>query len=144
MEEEGQRAVLRHGVATIDTVDLYFGIAVVGQDSLVFLPVRTDTTPLPTAATPVYESFPTDHVLWSQLSRKKLSEFLPFFNAYFSSPTITRDSTILYWGFAPRDMTNDVYAMRYDFRNGHLDSLFLNRQDPLATDYRYHLRTPQI
>jgi len=144
MLEEGQRAVLRHGGVTIDTVDLAFGVAVVGEDSLVFLPVRTDTVPLPTeSATPAYESFPTEHVLWSRTSRRKLSDLLPFFDALFSSPTITGDSMILYWGVARRDSTNALYAMRYDFQSAHLDSVFLNRQDPLATDYRYHLGRPQ-
>jgi hypothetical protein len=144
MLEEGQRAVLRHGAVTIDTVDLAFGVAAVGEDSLVFLPVHTDTVPLLTSDTPAYESFPTDHVLWSRTSRRKLSDLLPFFDAYFSSPTITSDSKILYWGVARRDSTNALYAMRYDFQSAHLDSVFLNRQDALATDYRYHLGTPQM
>ena len=144
IEEEGRRAILRRGGTAIDTVDLTFGVAAVGADSLVFLPVRTDTVPLPTTSVPTYESFPTEHVLWTPVSRRQLRELLPFFNAYASSPTIPRESVIHYWGIQPRKPTNRLYAMRYDFRTARLDSLFLNREDPLATDYRYHLGTPQI
>ena len=54
------------------------------------------------------------------------------------------ESVIHYWGRAPRDSTSRVYAMRFDFRSARLDSLFLNREDSFATDYRYHLGLPQI
>ena len=140
----GQRAILRRGGVAIDTVDLTFGVAAVGEDSLVFLPVRTDTVPLSEASVLSYDSFPTEHVLWTPMSRRKLRDLLPFFNAFFSSPSIARESVILYWGLGPGDKTNRLYAMRYDFRTARLDSLFLNREDRLATDYRYHLGTPQI
>ena len=143
-EEEGQRAILRHGAVAIDTVDLYFGVAAVGEDSLVFLPVRTDTTPLFRTSVPMYESFPREHVLWTPTSRRKLHDVLPFFDAYFSSPTISSTSVIHYWGIAPKTPTNRLYAMRYDFRKARVDSVFLDREDALATDYRYHLGIPQI
>jgi hypothetical protein len=142
--EEGTRAILRRGGVAIDTVDLSFGVAAVGEDSLVFLPVRTDTVPLGTTPEPAYESFPTEHVLWTPVSRRELRNVLPFFDAYFSTPIIARKSAIHYWGIARRDSTNRLYAIRYDFPTARVDSLFLNREDPLATDYRYHLRTPQI
>jgi len=140
----GKRAILRRGGVVIDTVDLTFGVAAVGEDSLVFLPVHTDTVPLSTASVLSYDSFPTEHVLWTPVSRRKLRDLLPFFNAFFSSPSIARQSVILYWGLGPGDKTNRLYAMRYDFRTARLDSLFLNREDRLATDYRYHLGPPQI
>ena len=142
--EEGTRAVLRRGGALIDTVDLTFGVAVVGRDSLVFLPVRTDTIPLGTTPQPAYESFPTEHVLWTPASRRELRHFLPFFNAYFSSPNFARSPAIYYWGIAGHDSTNRLYAMRYDFPTARVDSLFLNREDRVATDYRYHFGLPQI
>jgi len=140
----GKRAVLRREGVAIDTVDLNFGVAAVGEDSLVFLPVHTDTVPLSTASVLAFDSFPTDHVLWTPVSRRKLRDLLPFFNAFFSSPSIAHQSVILYWGLGPGDKTNRLYAMRYDFRAARLDSLFLNREDRLATDYRYHLGPPQI
>ena len=142
--EEGTRAILRRGVTSIDTVDLGFGVAAVGQDSLVFLPVRTDTVALMTDTGPSYESSRTDHVLWTPVRRRELSDFLPFFDADRSSPTISRNSVIYYWGIARRKPTNRLYAMRYEFRTARLDSLFLNREDALETDYRYHLGLPQI
>jgi hypothetical protein len=144
IEEDGQRAILRHGGVTIDTVDLNFGVAAVGQDSLVFFPVRTDTVPLPTTSVPSYESYPREHVLWTPASRRQLRDLLPFFNAFISSPTTPLEGVIHYWGVQPYGKTNRVYAMRYNFRTARLDSLFLNREDPLATDYRYHFGLPQL
>jgi hypothetical protein len=145
IEEEGQRAILRRAGTAIDTVDLEFGVAAVGGDSLVFLPVRTDSLPLPTTSVPSYESYPTQHVFWTPTSRRELRDMLPFFNAFASSAVIPSQSEqIYYWGIAPRTPTNRLYAMRYDFRTARVDSVFLNREDPMATDYRYHLGTPQI
>jgi hypothetical protein len=144
IEEDGQRAVLRRAGVAIDTVDLNFGVAAVGQDSLVFFPVRTDTLPLPTTSVPSYESYPTEHVLWTPVSRRELRDVLPFFNSFISSPTTPRDGVIHYWGVQPYGKTNRVYAMRYNFRTARSDSLFLNREDPVATDYRYHFGLPQI
>jgi hypothetical protein len=144
MMEDGQRAILRRGGVAIDTVDLNFGVAAVGVDSLVFAPVRTDTVPITTTSPPWYESWPRQHVLWTPASRRELRELLPFFNEYFSSPTIPLESVIHYWGIQPHKPTNRLYAMRYNFRTARVDSLFLNREDPLATDYRYHLTTPQV
>jgi hypothetical protein len=143
IEEDGQRAVLRRAGVAIDTVDLTFSVAAVGKDSLVFFPVRTDTLPLPASA-PSFESYPTEHVLWTPVTRRKLRDVLPFFNSFISSPTTPRDGVINYWGVQPYGKTNRVYAMRYNFRTAHLDSLFLNREDPVATDYRYHFGLPQI
>ena len=142
--EEGRRALLRRRGVVIDTVDLGFGLANVGEDSLVFLPVRTDTVPLHTEPVPSYESWPTAHVLWTPLSRRELSDFLPLFDAYASSPQISPESVIYYWGISKQKPAKRLYAMRYEFRTGRLDSLFLNREDPLATDYRYYLGLPQI
>ena len=142
--EEGQRAVLRRGGSMIDTVDLTFGVVAVGQDSLVFLPVHTDTTPLRTTPEPVFETFPTEHVFWTPVSRRELRDFLPFFNSNFSSPVITRDSSVLYWGLARHERASRLYGMRYDFRTAHLDSLYLNREDSTGTDYRYHFGRPQV
>jgi hypothetical protein len=142
--EDGVRAILRHNGTAIDTVDLGFGVAFVGADSLVFLPVRTDTLPLPTATVTSYESFPTEHVFWTPATRRKLSDVVPFFNAFASNAIIPTGSVIYYWGVAPKPPTNRLYGMRYDFRAARVDSVYLNREDPLATDYRYHLRTPQI
>jgi hypothetical protein len=144
MLEEGARGVLRRGSVAVDTVDLTFGVAAVGKDSLVFLEVRTDTTPVHTTEPPWFESFPTEYVLWTPSSQRKLSELLPFFHPYFSSPIVTADAMILYWGLARRDSTNAVYAMRYTVSSARVDSLFLNRYDPLATDYRYHFGHPQV
>jgi hypothetical protein len=144
MLEDGARAVLHREGVVIDTVDLtLFDLTVVGQDSLVFLAVRTDSVPITTPTQSWHESSPTEHVFWTPQSRRELRDILPFFFASSSSP-IVHGSVIYYWGIAPRNPTNRLYAMRYDFRTAHLDSVFLNREDPLATDYRYHLNTPQV
>jgi hypothetical protein len=144
MFEEGQRAILRRAAVGIDTVDLGFGVNLVGTDSLVFLAVRTDSAPLTTCSPPCYESWPTEYVFWTPESRRELRNLLPFFSAFSSSPQMAGESLIYYWGLAPHDRTNRLYAMRYDFRTARADSTSLNRDDPIATDYRYHLPTPQI
>jgi hypothetical protein len=141
--EDGQRAVLRRGEVMIDTVDLFFGVAAVGQDSLVFLPVRTDTAAITGGSVTWHESYPTEHVFWTLASRRELRAFLPFFNAYFSSPTIARESVIHYWGMERDGSAYRLHAIRYDFRTARLDSLFLNR-DSAGTDYRYHFRPPRV
>lgn len=141
--EDGQRAVLRRGEVMIDTVDLFFGVAAVGHDSLVFLPVRTDTAAFAMDSVTVHESYPTQHVFWTLASRRELRAFLPFFNAYFSSPTIARQSVIHYWGMEREGSAYRLHAIRYDFRTARLDSLFLNR-DSAGTDYRYHFPPPQV
>lgn len=143
--EEGKRAMLRRRGVVVDTVDVtLFDVTTVGKDSLVFLRVRTASTPFRHDSATYYDSYPTAYVLWTPASQRKLSDFLPFFDDYFSSPTIQNESTIYYWGIARRDTTNRLYAMRYQFRTAHLDSVFLKREDPLATDYRYHLGLPQV
>jgi hypothetical protein len=143
--EEGKRAVLRHGREIIDTVDLAFGVLAAGKDSLVFLPIRTDSVGFSDGAgSIVHESSPSVHFLWTPLRRRKLSDVLPFFNADLSSPTIADKLAIHYWGLPHRDTTCRLYAMRYDFRTARLDSLFLRHQSVGPTDYRYVFGVPQI
>ena len=144
-EEAGQRGVLRRGGVAIDTVDLTYGVTAVGEDSLIFLPVRTDTVPeLPNAKLLPSAASLTDYTFWTPTARHRLRDLLPFFDSFLSSPTKPRDGVIHYWGIALQRPTNRIYAMRYDFRAARLDSIFLNREDALATDYRYHFGTPQI
>jgi hypothetical protein len=142
--EEGQRAVLRRGREIIETVDLAFGVLAAGRDSLVFLPIRTDSVGWSDGTYVHHESSPTEHVLWTPQRRRKLSVVLPLFNADFSSPTIADKLAIDYWGFSPDSGEVRVYAMRYDFRTTRLDSLFLRRERGVATDYRWVYGVPQI
>jgi hypothetical protein len=142
--EEGQRAVLRRGREIIDTVDLVFGVLVAGKDSLVFLPIRTDSVGFSDGSNVYHESSRTEHVLWTPLWRRKLSDVLPLFNADFSSPTIADRFAIHYWGLSPDSGQVRLSAMRYDFRTTRLDSLFLRRVPGVATDYRWVYGVPQI
>lgn len=142
--DEGERAVLRRGGVPIDTVDLAFGVRVVGRDSLVFLPVRSDSSCVEGSDPPFpCEDVATEHVLWTPSGRRELRQWLPHFYARSSSPTIGSDSLLYYWSIARHDSTFRLSAIRYDFRTQRLDSLFL-RYDTMATDYRYHLWTPRL
>lgn len=95
--EEGDRAVLRRRGIVIDTVDINFGILFGGKDSLVFLPVRTDTVPFVLDSIVEYQSGQTEHVLWTPGLRRELRDILPFFDSFFSSPTIVDKPAIYYW-----------------------------------------------
>ena len=143
MLEEGERAVLRAGGTTIDTVDLSFGVQPIGGGSLVFLPVRS------MAVDSVEASLlsgapgqPTDHVLCTPTERWVLRSRLPYFDSYFSSPVVL-DSAVVYWGIreAPANEPHWLYAIRYDPRTKRLDSLAL-RTETFGTDYRYYLAPP--
>lgn len=143
MLEEGQRAVLRAGPATIDTVDLTFGVQPAGGSSYVFLPVRSlavDSIEQSLLSGPSGQ--PTDHILCTPTERWTLRSRLPYFDSYFSSPVVL-DSAVVYWGI--RALTEGgpdrLYAIRYDPRTKRVDSLAL-REEALATDYRYHLAPP--
>lgn len=137
----GEQALLRRAGTTIDTVDLTFGVVSVGTDSLVFLPVRSERFFSGESVVGVDIS-PTDHVLWTPSRRRELREFLPLFSNA-SSPIVTNESIIYYWGIAPSEQAFRTYAVRYDFRTARLDSLFL-RMDHMATDSRFHLSEPEI
>jgi hypothetical protein len=137
----GKQALLRRAGTTIDTVDLTFGIVSVGTDSLVFVPVRSGSIS-PGDSLAWVETFPTEHVLWTPSRRRELREFLPLFQDS-SSPIVTTESIIYYWGIAPAEQAFRTYAMRYDFRTTRLDSLFL-RVDDMASDRRFHLSEPEI
>jgi hypothetical protein len=141
--EEGHRVVLRAGSTVIDTIEVHFGVHRLGQDSLVFLPVRAydaDSTTRATMAAP--PGWPTDHVLCTPNGRRMLSEILPHFNSGFSSPAVL-DSALYYWGMRAEGTEGRyrLYAMRYAPREARLDSLFLREEAP-ATDFRYYYSPP--
>lgn len=145
MIEEGRRAVLRAGGTVIDTVDVLFGVHVVGRDSLVFLPVLAYEIDTAEAATmPAPAASPDEHVLCTPSGRRLLSSSLPHFNSGFSSPSVI-DSMLYYWGL---DLQDDrgryrLHAMRYVPRAGRVDSLFLREETP-ATDFRYFYGPPFV
>ena len=90
----------------------------------------------------VFEDFTAEYVLWTPHSVRELRELVPYFNSYFSSPVISA-SVLYYWGITPGDDLRPLYAMRYDFRSGRLDSLYV-RMEGFGTDYRYYLPIPRI
>lgn len=137
----GDRALLRRAGTTIDTIDLTFGVVSVGTDSLVFIPVRSGSIMSGDSVVWV-ETSPTDFVLWTPSRRRALSEFVPLFLDR-SSPIVTDESIMYYWGIARSEAAFRTYAMRYDFRTAQVDSLFL-REDDMATDRRFHLSEPEI
>ena len=141
--EEGRRAVLRVGTATIDTVDVAFGVHAVGRDSLLFLPVRAydvDSAEAATMSAPA--ASPEEHVLCTPEGRRALSTLVPHFNSGFSSPSVI-DSTLYYWGLSLQDAGGRyrLYAIRHSARDGRVDSVFLREETP-ATDFRYFSSPP--
>lgn len=143
MIEEGKRVVLRANGTLVDTVEVLFGVHHLGQDSLVFFPVRAyDADSAEVASLSAPAAWPTDHVLCTPAGRRTLSEILPHFNSGFSSPVVV-DSAVHYWGMKPEGTQGSyrLYAMRYVPRQARLDSLFLREEAP-ATDYRYFYGPP--
>jgi hypothetical protein len=125
----GSRGLLYIGRRFVDTVDLDFGVHVVGRDSILFLPVR--------------EADITNHVLLARNRRVKLKNRLPYLDDYFSSPNV-KGKVIYYWGqrLMPGDQRR-LYAMRYDFGRAHLDSLPLDYFNA-GTDFRFYFSPPEI
>ena len=143
MIEEGKRVVLRANGTLVDTVEVLFGVHHLGQDSLVFFPVRAyDADSAEAAMLSAPAAWPTDHVLCTPSGRRTLGEILPHFNSGFSSPAVI-DSAIYYWGMKPEGSQGSyrLYAMRSAPRQARLDSLFLRQEAP-ATDYRYFYGPP--
>ena len=132
----GALALLERRGVLVDSVDLATGVHVVGRDSLVFLPVRTD--PL----------FPSDAdvgrlMLLHGDARSDLEEQLPYLRARLSSPVV-HERRLLYWGLRPLASgigLHMLYAMCYDFASARLDSLPLG-QLALTSDDRWHLAPP--
>jgi len=125
----GKLGLLYLSSTFIDSVDIDFGIHRVGDDSLVFLPVRGEEI--------------TDHVLFDGRTRVKLAAKLPYFDSYFSSPIIV-GHRMHYWGLRKlSDADYQIYAMRYDFPSALLDSLALFH-DEVRTDYQYYFATPEF
>jgi hypothetical protein len=144
--EYGDQGVLRRGGVAIDTIDLTFGLAFVGRDSLVFLPVRSDSFPNTEDSTEFFREDATrEHLLWTPSGRRELRDWLPYFDTHWSTPSVLDSTAIYYWGIAPprRQQLLRLYAIRYDFRSRRLDSLYVG-EDDIATDYRYYLGSPRV
>jgi hypothetical protein len=124
-------------------VDLTFGVIPVGKDSLVFLPVRTTDYPSEKDSQSYSETATAEHVLWAPAMRRELLGHIPFFVSYFSSPIVTNESMIYYWGITRSEPRTKVYAMRYNFRTAALDSVFLELND-IESDFRFYLSEPEV
>ena len=136
----GTLVVLYASGAYVDSVDAAFGVSVVGHDSLVYLPVRPYVLQDGTRGAEI-----TRHVLASGGKRRELEDWLPYFTSYFSSPAV-HGRALHYWGLRPLSAQGglyELYAMRYAFGAGRLDSLRLGRVE-LYTDNRFHLPPPSL
>jgi hypothetical protein len=113
----------------IDSVDIDFGVHLIGRDSLLFLPVIGDAV--------------DDHVLYDGTTCLKLASKLPYLDSYFSSPNVEKNR-LHYWGLRKlSESAYAIYAMRFDFGRSHLDSVALDTMD-LRTDYRFHFAAPKV
>jgi hypothetical protein len=136
----GTLAVLYVSDTFVDSVDAAFGASKVGEDSLVFLPVRSFALDNGGRGAEI-----TRHVLATRGQRRELEGWLPYFTSYFSSPVVQARS-LYYWGLRPMSAAGgryELYAMRYTFGANRLDSLRLGRVE-LYTDNRFHLPPPAL
>lgn len=131
----GRYALLYHGDALTDTVDLAFGVPVLDSGKILFLPVARSS------GDPPAEDWFTigHHVLFDGESRTRIGELVPHFKPGFSSPVVI-DNRLYYWGI--RESDGKLHAMRYDFSGDDLDSTSLGA-DVLGTDFRFNLRPPE-
>ena len=132
----GRMAVLKRDGVVIDTVDADFGVYVVGRDSILFLPVRSDSSPegpVRTIAEPV---------LYDGRTRTPLRDIVPHFSSQFSSPAVV-DGALLYWGLHHTDGIDSVKAVRYEFGRRRLNVLPLT-DSITGTDNRFHYTPPHL
>jgi hypothetical protein len=133
----GALAHLYYNDAFIDSIDTWFGLHAVGKDLVVFSPVKAYPDE------PYFADI-TGYVVFNGKRKTLLNTFLPYFNDYFSSPTVS-GSTIYYWGLASGN-EEDFYrflAMRYDFSVADVESLYLETQD-LGTDDQGYFNPPEF
>ena len=133
---EGRYALLRRDDVVIDSVDLAFGVQVVGHDSVLFLPVRPDTSPEGMVRNI------TDHVLYDGHTTTLLRDIVPHFNSLFSSPAVI-DGALLYWGLQHENGVDSVKAIRYEFRRRRLNIQPLT-DSIVGTDDRFYFTPPHL
>ena len=131
----GRYALLYHDGTLTDTVDLAFGVPVLDSGNILFLPVSASFGEPPT------EDWYTigHHVLYDGRERTQLGELVPHFEPGFSSPVVI-DNRLYYWGI--RESDGMLYAIRYEFSGGDIDSTSLEEQ-VLGTDFRWNLLPPE-
>jgi len=115
----GWRAVLRRGDEVVDSIDVVFGAHLVGQDSIIYLQVRSEDHPV----VGVLDG-PTEHVLSHLGHTTPLRSWLPVFDDHFSSPSVV-DRVLVYWGLERSEHARRLYAVRYSFADQTLDSVQL-------------------
>ena len=132
----GTMALLRRDDVVIDSVDLAFGVQHVGRDSVLFLPVRSDSSPEGMVRNI------TDHVLYDGRTTTPLRDIVPHFNSLFSSPAVI-DGALLYWGLHNVNGIDSVKAVRYEFGRRRLNIQPLT-DSIIGTDDRFYFTPPHL
>ena len=137
--ERGEYVLLTANGTVLDSIDADFGAQVVGTDSLIFIPIYSDTTGEAPNSSSIGEP-----VLCAGGERVLLRRVLPELDPLFSSPAI-QDSTVHYWGLRQLEQPGRYFltARRYDFPTSRADSLPLGEIE-MYTDDRHHLRPPRL
>ena len=123
----GWLAVLYHGDAYVDSIDLSTGFQTV-PGGVIFAPVRSEEGTV----------CPAGPVLLQGQTRRTLEGLLPLFDPFFPARTVL-DSSIFYWGF----VGHRAYATRYNLTTHRADTAFLVEDSTLfQTDNRYQFLPP--
>jgi hypothetical protein len=128
----GSRALLHRNGAVIDTVDVAFGVQRVGRDSVIFLPVRSDTA-IAGADTGANAAHITEHVVFDGATRTLVKDMVPHFDSRYSSPAVLAGA-LYYWGIFESNGIDSVQAVRYEFARRRLNALPLPVTRPATAD----------
>jgi len=137
--ERGEYVLLTANGTVLDSIDADFGAHTVGTDSLIFIPIYSDTTGVPPHSSSIGEP-----VLCAAGQRVLLRRVLTELDPLFSSPTV-HDSTVHYWGMRPLEEPGRylLTARRHHLPTSRADSLPLGEL-AMYTDDRHHLRPPRV
>ncbi|MEO5509995.1 MAG: hypothetical protein ABIS27_05145 [Longimicrobiales bacterium] len=132
----GRYALLYRGETFIDSVDVAFGVQTVGRDSVLFLPIRSDS------ATGGVATSITEHLLFDGTTRTPINDLVPHFDSHFSSPAVLAGA-LYYWGLFQANGIDSVQAVRYEFARHRLNANPLPAKPP-GTDDRFYFTPPYL
>ncbi len=121
----------------IDSIDVQFGVHEIGKDSLLYLSVSNfgeDSA-----------AYRDNYYILKDTIKSNISSSIPIFNSNFSSPSLI-DNHFHYWGLKESDTktgNTDIFAMKYNFSNHKIDSVFLGNY-LIATDFRDYFKQPSF
>ncbi len=136
----GSYAIIKRNGAIADTIDLWFGVKDLGNDTYLYQPLRGEIDP---AAGGLLLN-PAEYVLVKNNKKLLLSATLPNFDEWFSSPNAI-NSKIYYWQLENIDSagTEKVSAAQYDPLTKLTKSRYLTNE-LLETDNTNYFSPPYL